>query len=126
MTTIGIEMSSSSQPSFAEIDASIRTLTDYARNDRTLLASGSKERLVRTLKVYTAVKPLLRALSFVPLLPTNWRAALVLFLETLDALALTAEGAGDDFPPPEPRIEFKAGKDLRQDQPAADAGVPQE
>jgi hypothetical protein len=59
-------------------------------------------RLQRLTKLYPAVKPLLTAISVLPVLPQSWRAGLALFLATVDAITAS----------PEADPEFKAGKDL--------------
>ena len=53
-------------------------------------------------KLYAAVKPLLAAVSALPLLPQSWRAGLALFLATLDVITSA----------PEIDPDFKAGKDI--------------
>ena len=60
------------------------------------------ERLTRT---YAVARPILLGLTAIPINPANWRAALRIFMATLDEVTAT----------------FKAGKDL-----ATDGGTPVE
>jgi hypothetical protein len=80
---------------FEHIDQQIRTL------DRTALAAQPAALLgpiSHLLTIYQALRPLLLAMSTLPLFPANWRNALVLFLHSLDAL--------------DHNETFKAGKDV--------------
>ena len=61
-----------------------------------VLAGASEDALFRD-----SVRPLLVAISSLPIIPISWRTAMHLFVAALDALA--ARGAAGDF---------KAGKDL--------------
>jgi len=86
------------QISFEEIDTSIRSYTMEESEGNTLLPSKPSAGVTRVLQIYTAVKPLLKALAVLPLLPAVWRSALQLFVIALDEAAT-----------------FKAGKDLSEE-----------
>lgn len=93
------------QPSFKSIDREIRTLTAEMQQEQTLMPETQSGRIARLLKIYNGIKPLLTVISALPLIPSGWRAALVLFN---NALAAVAAGAGAD----DVTADFKAGKDL--------------
>jgi hypothetical protein len=108
MTTFPSNMEGSviAQIRFDQIDQAIASLDMEALNDNSVLPLSQSDRIQRLLKVYYVVRPLLTALSMLPLIPASWRAALVLFIETLEAISVAAEGsAAAEW--------FKAGKDLR-------------
>jgi len=92
---IHMEQLALAQISYDAIDASIRSLDMEEEQGNTLIAAPGS-RLERVAKIYRAVKPLLKAIAILPLLPPTWRAVLQLFLSTLD----------------EVDASFKAGKDL--------------
>jgi hypothetical protein len=94
--------------SFKAIDASIRKLTSEVQQQVMATADTQSTRLERLVKVYAAVSPLLTTLATLPIIPATWRAALVLFNSTLEAVAA---GMGD-------AADFKAGKDLKHTLPA--------
>ncbi|HEV7240808.1 MAG TPA: hypothetical protein VGQ36_16330 [Thermoanaerobaculia bacterium] len=83
------------------VDRSIRTLMADMEHENTLLAESANSRVQRVLKVYRGIKPLFAVLASLPILPSNWRAAIVMFNQVLESLA-AVDVAG----------EFKAGKDL--------------
>jgi hypothetical protein len=87
-------------PIFAEIDHHVKTLDIEAINARTL-HDAPADRVHKVIAIYKSVRPLLVAVTALPLIPNRWRAAVQMFLVALDALA--ADGAAGDF---------KAGKDL--------------
>jgi hypothetical protein len=89
--------------SFKAMDASIRTLTGEMEQQATAVPETQSGRVERLLKVYAGVKPLLTALATLPIIPATWRAALLLFNSTLEAVAA---GVGVVDP------DFKAGKDV--------------
>lgn len=60
-------------------------------------------RVQRLLATFQAVRPILSAVSVLPLIPPQFRDTLRLFLATFDAFAQSVPAAGPDF---------KAGKDL--------------
>ena len=87
---------------YGTINHSIRSLDLGEFECRNAIGDTFVGRLQRLLKLYDSVKPLLAVVSTLPLLPQSWRAALALFLATLDAVASS----------PEVDRDFKAGKDL--------------
>jgi hypothetical protein len=108
MTTFpsNMEGSAIAQIRFEQIDEAIASLDMESLNENSILPLSPADRIQRLVKVYYVVRPLLTAMSMLPLIPASWRAALVLFIETLEALAVVSEGgAVADW--------FKAGKDLR-------------
>jgi hypothetical protein len=100
-----VEQMSAKTPSFKTIDREIRTLTAEMQQEQTLMPETQNGRIARLLKIYNGIKPLLTVISALPLTPSGWRAALVLFN---NALAAVAAGAGAD----DVTADFKAGKDL--------------
>ncbi len=97
------------QLSFERIDQTIRGIDMEAEQSLVAAAAATPgERLQRVLKIYRGIKPLLTALSVLPLIPATWRAAITLFVQTIEALAASV--------PDGVAIEFKAGKDLRSGQ----------
>jgi hypothetical protein len=93
------------QPSFKSIDRDIRTLTAEMQQEQTLMPETQNGRIARLLKIYNGIKPLLTVISALSLIPSGWRAALVLFNNALAAVA--ARAGADDV-----TADFKAGKDL--------------
>ena len=87
---------------YGAINHAIRSLDVSDLEQMTAIGDTFVGQLQRLTKVYTAVKPLMAAFSALPLLPQSWRAALALFVATLDAITSA----------PEANPDFKAGKDL--------------
>lgn len=85
------------------VDASLRNLQKEMEQENTLVQDTPTGRLQRVLKIYRGVKPLFAVISTLPLIPSTWRAAIVMFNQALEALAISA---------PDVTAEFKAGKDL--------------
>jgi hypothetical protein len=85
------------------VDASLRNLQKEMEQENTLVPETPVGRLQRVLKIYRGIKPLLSVVSTLPLIPTTWRAAIVMFNQALEALAISA---------PDVTADFKAGKDL--------------
>ena len=88
---------------FEAIDAHV----DGAGLDALLAQSAvatSVSKAQRLVTAYTAVRPILAALSVLPIIPVNWRLGLRVFVEALDAFASTLGVTAQD--------DFKAGKDL--------------
>ena len=85
------------------VDASLRNLQKEMEQENTLVQETPAGRLQRVLKIFRSIKPLFAVLGALPLIPSTWRAAIVMFTQALDALAIVA---------PEVTAEFKAGKDL--------------
>jgi hypothetical protein len=125
MTTIPMEKSAYAQLSYEHIDHSIHALDLEELHEEQSLLGGfaQSDRIARVLKVYASVRPLLSTLSVVPLIPPAWRAGIVLFIQTLDALAAsTADGtvtipekpttSKEEVKAGEEEGDFKAGKDL--------------
>jgi len=97
---------------YALITHSIKSLDSIDMEmENAAVAETAGGRVARLVTVYGAVKPLLTVLSTLPIIPQSWRAALLLFVSTLDAVVAIAPQIGDgtvkiDDP------DFKAGKDL--------------
>lgn len=85
------------------VDASLRNLQKEMEQENTLVQETPIGRLQKVLKIFRGIKPLFAVLGSLPLIPSTWRAAIVMFTQALDALAVVA---------PEVTAEFKAGKDL--------------
>lgn len=85
------------------VDASLRNLQKEMEQENTLVQETPIGRLQKVLKIFRGIKPLFAVLGSLPLIPSTWRAAIVMFTQALDALAIVA---------PEVTAEFKAGKDL--------------
>jgi len=85
------------------IDRNIRTLMQEMESENTLVQDTPAGRFQRVLKIFRGLRPLFAVLGSLPLIPSTWRAAIVMFTQALDALAAIG---------PEVTVEFKAGKDL--------------
>jgi len=57
------------------------------------------------LKIWRGIKPVFAVIGSLPLIPSTWRGAIVVFTQALDALT----AIGGDI-----TAEFKAGKDLAE------------
>ena len=104
-------------PDYREIDNNIRSLRIHTFQPATAVQAESLLTLIqRLLIIYRAINPFLMALSTLPLIPPTWRAALTVFLQTLDAIAAVAvpvpAAAAGDIDPINTDPSFKAGKDL--------------
>jgi len=86
--------------SFESIDKAVRSL-DMEAFVKASTLPAAKDRLIRLLVIFDSIRPLLRALASVPLLPEQWRKALQLLIAVLDELSAST-----------PKPFFKAGKDL--------------
>lgn len=86
-------------------DRTLRALNLDMEQENTLVQDTPNGRLQKVLKIYRGIKPLFAVLGSLPLIPSTWRAAIVMFTQALDAL--TAVGG-------EITAEFKAGKDLSE------------
>jgi hypothetical protein len=103
--------------SFASIDDQVRRL-DLAdiRCNSLLAVQGS--RIQRLVTIYRGVRPLLKAVAVLAILPPYWRAAVELLTGTLDEIAsstpfaVTQEVALPQEQEQESDSTFKAGKDL--------------
>ena len=85
------------------VDRSIRALMQEMEHENTLVQESPVSTLQRVLKIHRGIKPLFAVLGALPLIPSTWRAAIVMFNQALEALAFVA---------PDVTAEFKAGKDL--------------
>jgi hypothetical protein len=85
------------------VDRSLRTLMQEMEHENTLMQDTPTSRLQKVLKLFRGTRPLFAVLSSLPLLPSTWRASIVMLTQALDALAVVA---------PEVTADFKAGKDL--------------
>ena len=84
-------------------DRTLRSLQQEMEQENTLVQDTPNTRLQKVLKIFRGIKPLFAVLGSLPLIPSTWRAAIVMFTQALDAL--TAVGG-------EITADFKAGKDL--------------
>ena len=104
---------------YAAVDRSIKSLgTIDMEMENAALAETPSGRVARLAKVYAAFKPLLTVISALPLIPQSWRAGVVLFMSTVEAvIAVAPQLSGSDdgtvtIDDPKPDPVFKAGKDL--------------
>jgi hypothetical protein len=86
-------------------DRTLRALQQEMEQENTLVQDTPNTRLQKVLKIYRGIKPVFAVIGALPLVPSTWRAAIVMFTQALDAL--TAVGG-------EITAEFKAGKDLAE------------
>lgn len=98
-----VEDMSAKMPSYKTIDREIQALTAELEQEQSLLPETQSGRIARLLRIYNGIKPLLTVIGALPLLPSGWRAALVLFNNALAAVAAGVDDVSADF---------KAGKDL--------------
>jgi hypothetical protein len=85
------------------VDRNVRALMQEMEHENTLVQESPNGRLQRVLKIFRGLKPVLAVIGTLPLIPATWRAAMAMFVQALDALALVG---------PEITADFKAGKDL--------------
>jgi hypothetical protein len=83
-------------------DRSLRTLQQEMEHEN-FADETPGGRLQRVLKIYRGIKPILVVVGSLPVVPATWRAAIVMFNQALEALALSG---------PEIAAQFKAGKDI--------------
>jgi hypothetical protein len=86
-------------------DRTLRALQQEMEQENSLVQDTPNTRLQKVLKIYRGIKPVFAVIGSLPLIPSTWRAAIVMFTQALDAL--TAVGG-------EITAEFKAGKDLAE------------
>jgi hypothetical protein len=86
-------------------DRTVRALQQDMEQENTLVADTPNTRLQKVLKIYRGIKPVLAVLGSLPLIPSTWRAAVVMFTQALDALS----SVGGEI-----TAQFKAGKDLAE------------
>ena len=102
------------------IDRSVRMMTAEQENENILVPATAQTYLSRVVKGYRHIKPLLTLIASFGLLPSNWRAVLVTFGQSLDGLAgsasqltlVQAPAQTSALAAPAESDEFKAGKDL--------------
>lgn len=85
------------------VDRSIRTLMTEMEHENTLAPETPVSRFQKVLKIYRSIKPLLSVLGSLPLIPPTWRAAIVVFDQSLESLSAVSG---------EITAQFKAGRDL--------------
>jgi hypothetical protein len=85
-----------------QVDRSLRALMEELEHENTLIPESPSARLQKVLK-FRGLKPLFAVVSAFPLIPSTWRASIVVFTQALEALAIVA---------PNVTAAFKAGKDL--------------
>jgi hypothetical protein len=88
-------------------DRSLRALNLDMEQENTLVQDTPNTRLQKVLKIYRGIKPVITIIGSLPLIPSTWRAAIVMFTQALDALA----AVGGEI-----TAEFKAGKDLAEEE----------
>lgn len=86
-------------------DRTLRALQQDMEQENTLVQDTPNSRLQKVLKVYRGIKPVFAVIGALPLIPSTWRAAIVMFTQALDALT----AVGGDI-----TAQFKAGKDLAE------------
>jgi hypothetical protein len=86
-------------------DRTLRALQQDMEQENTLVQDTPNSRLQKVLKIYRGIKPVFAVIGSLPLIPSTWRAAIVMFTQALDALAVV----GGDI-----TAQFKAGKDLAE------------
>ena len=86
-------------------DRTLRALNMDMEQENTLVQDTPNGRLQKVLKIYRGIKPVFAVIGSLPLIPSTWRAAIVMFTQALDALAVVGG---------EITAEFKAGKDLAE------------
>lgn len=84
-------------------DRALRALQQEMEHENTLVQDTPNTRLQKVLKIFRGLKPLFAVLGSLPLIPSTWRAAIVMFTQALESLSVI----GGDV-----TVEFKAGKDL--------------
>ena len=100
------------------IDRSVRMMTAEQENENILAPATALTYLSRVVKGYRHIKPLLELVASFKLLPTNWRAVIASFSQSVDELAGSASQLtlvrtpSQSLAAPAESDEFKAGKDL--------------
>ena len=87
------------------IDRQVSNFLQDMGHENTLLHESPNGRLQKVLKIYRGIKPVFAVIGSLPLIPSTWRAAIVMFTQALDALT----AVGGDI-----TAQFKAGKDLAE------------
>ncbi|HEX8155065.1 MAG TPA: hypothetical protein VF698_18175 [Thermoanaerobaculia bacterium] len=86
-------------------DRTLRALNVDMEQENTLVQDTPNGRLQKVLKIWRGIKPVFTVLSSLPLIPSTWRAAIVMFTQALESLS----AVGGDI-----TAQFKAGKDLAE------------
>lgn len=86
-------------------DRTLRALQQDMEQENTLVQDTPNSRLQKVLKIYRGIKPVFAVIGSLPLIPSTWRAAIVMFTQALESLSLV----GGDI-----TAQFKAGKDLAE------------
>jgi len=86
-------------------DRTLRALNLDMEQENTLVQDTPNGRLQKVLKIWRGIKPVFAVIGSLPLIPSTWRGAIVVFTQALDALT----AIGGDI-----TAEFKAGKDLAE------------
>ena len=79
------------------IDGVVRRLMRELEQEDTIVPESPRARVERVLTVYRGIKPLFGVITELPLIPYTWRAALVIFDQALDALAVAGRDFRSDF-----------------------------
>ena len=87
------------------VNQSLRSLQQELEQENTLISETPVVKFQKVLKIYRSIKPLLTVLATLPLVPSTWRAAVIVFTQALDALS----GVSGEI-----TASFKAGKDLAE------------
>jgi len=104
MTTNALELSETViKNGKRTIDRSVRSLMKEMESENTLIAETPISRFQKVLKIYRSLKPLFAVLATLPLIPSTWRAGIVMFDQALEALS----GVRGEI-----TAQFKAGKDI--------------
>ena len=86
-------------------DRTLRALQQDMEQENTLVQDTPNGRLQKVLKIWRGIKPVFTVLSSLPLIPSTWRAAIVMFTQALESLS----AVGGEI-----TAQFKAGKDLAE------------
>ena len=86
------------------VDKHIRELMHEMEYEDTLVQATPRGRVERVLTIYRGTRPLILVLTVLPLIPSNWRVAIVMLEQALASLSV----ASRDFTP-----DFMAGNERR-------------
>jgi hypothetical protein len=89
-------------PTFVDIDRAVTRFGVIDTQKATGEQASPTDRVQKVISIFAIVRPLLVAISALPIIPNSWRMGVQLFVTALDALAAGSVVSGD----------FKAGKDL--------------
>jgi hypothetical protein len=79
------------------VDRAVRTLMRELEREDTIVPESPRARVERVLTIYRGLTPLFGVITVLPLIPYTWRAALVIFDQSLDSLAGAARDFASDF-----------------------------